>query len=39
LLMYPTKSVTAFIGLMGNPESCHIGRCEHCSKLDCEFRS
>jgi cobalamin-dependent methionine synthase I len=39
LLMYPTKSVTAFIGLTGNPESCHIGRCEHCSKLDCEFRS
>jgi cobalamin-dependent methionine synthase I len=39
LLMYPTKSVTAFIGLTGNPESCHIGRCEHCGKLDCEFRS
>jgi cobalamin-dependent methionine synthase I len=38
LLMYPTKSVTAFIGLTRNPESCHVGRCQNCGKLDCEFR-
>jgi hypothetical protein len=38
MLMYPTKSVTAFIGLTANPESCHVGRCQNCSKIDCEFR-
>jgi hypothetical protein len=38
LLMYPTKSVTAFIGLTENPESCHVGRCQDCDKKDCEFR-
>jgi cobalamin-dependent methionine synthase I len=38
LLMYPTKSVTAFIGLTENPESCHVGRCGNCDKKDCEFR-
>jgi cobalamin-dependent methionine synthase I len=38
LLMYPTKSVTAFIGLTTNPQSCHVGRCNNCDKKDCEFR-
>jgi cobalamin-dependent methionine synthase I len=38
LLMYPTKSVTAFIGLTTNPQSCHVGRCSNCEKIDCEFR-
>lgn len=38
LLMYPTKSVTAFIGLTRNPASCHIESCESCAKTDCEFR-
>jgi hypothetical protein len=38
LLMYPTKSVTAFIGLTENPESCHVGKCSLCGKKDCEFR-
>jgi cobalamin-dependent methionine synthase I len=38
LLMYPTKSVTAFIGLTENPESCHVGKCRNCDKIDCEFR-
>jgi hypothetical protein len=38
LLMYPTKSVTAFIGLTTNPQSCHVGRCGNCDKKDCEFR-
>ena len=38
LFMYPTKSVTAFIGFTQNPENCHIGRCGGCEKIDCEFR-
>lgn len=38
LLMYPTKSVTAFIGLTANPQSCHIGKCAQCSNIECEFR-
>lgn len=38
LLMYPTKSVTAFIGLTRNPENCHIEKCKRCSKTDCAFR-
>lgn len=38
LLMYPTKSVTAFIGLTGNFRSCHIEKCKSCGKTDCEFR-
>lgn len=38
LLMYPTKSVSALIGLTANPKSCHIGRCQNCDKIECEFR-
>lgn len=38
LLMYPTKSVTAFIGLTANPQSCHIGKCAQCDNTECEFR-
>lgn len=38
LLMYPTKSVTAFIGFTDNPQGCHIGKCKNCSNLECEFR-
>lgn len=38
LLMYPTKSVTALIGLTANPQSCHIGRCKSCDNTECEFR-
>lgn len=38
LLMYPTKSVTALIGLTTNPQSCHIGRCRDCDNTECEFR-
>ncbi len=38
LLMYPTKSVTAFIGLTDNPQSCHIDKCSHCENVACEFR-
>lgn len=38
LLMYPTKSVSALIGLTTNPQSCHIGRCKDCENTECEFR-
>ena len=38
LLMYPTKSVTAFIGLTDNPQNCHIEKCKSCAKTDCAFR-
>jgi cobalamin-dependent methionine synthase I len=38
LLMYPTKSVTAFIGLTNNPKSCHIHKCKNCENIGCEFR-
>lgn len=38
LLMYPTKSVTAFIGLTANPQSCHIDKCKNCDNTECEFR-
>lgn len=38
LFMYPTKSVTAFIGLTANPQNCHIEKCKSCQKTDCAFR-
>lgn len=38
LLMYPTKSVSALIGLTVNPQSCHIGKCKDCDNTECEFR-
>lgn len=38
LLMYPTKSVTAFIGVTPHKESCHIGKCRQCNNTGCEFR-
>lgn len=38
LLMYPTKSVTAFIGFTTNPDNCHIDKCKICGKKDCEYR-
>lgn len=37
LLMSPSKSVTAIIGL-GGDRACKIETCENCSKSDCEFR-
>ena len=39
LLMYPTKSVTAFIGFTANPQSCHIEKCKNCDNIGCEFRN
>lgn len=38
LLMYPTKSVTAFVGLTSNPQSCHIDKCRNCDNTGCQFR-
>lgn len=38
LLMYPTKSVSALIGLTANPQSCHIGKCRDCENTACVFR-
>ena len=37
-MLVPTKSVTAFIGLTTDAGSCHIHRCETCSKTNCPFR-
>lgn len=39
LLMYPTKSVSALIGLTANPQSCHIGKCSQCDNTTCAFRA
>lgn len=38
LLMLPTKSVTALIGVTKEASNCHIGKCNNCDKKDCEFR-
>lgn len=38
LLMYPTKSVTAFIGITKNKQGCHIAKCSTCENIGCEFR-
>lgn len=38
LLMYPTKSVTAFIGITKNKQGCHIEKCRACENTGCEFR-
>lgn len=38
LLMYPTKSVTAFIGLTKNMQGCHVTKCRTCKNTGCEFR-
>lgn len=38
LLMFPTKSVTAFIGITRNKQGCHIAKCSTCENRGCEFR-
>ncbi len=38
LLMYPTKSVTAIIGITKNKQGCHIAKCSACENTGCEFR-
>ena len=39
LLMLPTKSVTALIGMTKDKEECNIAKCHDCMKKDCEFRN
>lgn len=38
LIMIPSKSVTAVIGLSATEENCHKKGCESCEKADCKFR-
>lgn len=38
LLMMPSKSVTAVIGVSKNQDFCHIEGCEVCGKKDCAYR-
>lgn len=38
MMMTPTKSVTAIIGLSSTKRICHIKGCEACDKTDCEYR-
>lgn len=38
LLMSPSKSVTAFIGIRTCPIPAHSGGCKNCAKTDCTFR-
>jgi hypothetical protein len=38
LLMMPSKSVTAVIGVSDVPVICHPKGCESCAKTDCEYR-
>ncbi len=38
LLMSPSKSVTAIVGLGTAAETCERGGCRECSKTDCGFR-
>ena len=37
-MLTPLKSVTAFIGLTPEKQSCHIHKCAACGKKDCVFR-
>lgn len=38
LMMVPTKSVSAVIGLTGDKASCSVHKCAACPKTDCPFR-
>lgn len=38
MLMTPSKSVSAIIGLTEDKKSCAVHRCAACGKLDCPFR-
>lgn len=38
LLMAPSKSVTAVIGISRRKSSCQVKGCEACQKTDCEYR-
>ena len=38
MMLAPSKSVTAVIGLTSHPQSCHKMTCEDCPSTDCPFR-
>ncbi len=38
LLMVPSKSVTAVMGLSRKPRACTVHGCEACGKKDCQYR-
>ena len=38
LLMSPSKSVTAIIGISDTPKSCKTVSCTQCNKTDCNYR-
>ena len=38
LLMSPSKSVTAFVGITDKKTSEHTGKCEKCKNKECSFR-
>lgn len=38
LLMLPSKSVTAVMGISGKPYRCDVRGCEACGKTDCAYR-
>lgn len=38
LLMVPSKSITAVIGLSDDPSLCHVNRCMTCTAVNCPFR-
>lgn len=38
LLMTPSKSVTAVMGVSRKPHRCEVRGCELCSKTDCAYR-
>ncbi len=39
LIMMPSKSVTAFIGITAEPQKNHLKDCSRCEKKDCAFRA
>ena len=38
LIMSPSKSVTAIIGVSKTPKTCKTASCSQCNKVDCSFR-
>lgn len=38
MMLTPTKSVTAVMGLTGEKESCNVRKCACCDAVDCPFR-
>ena len=38
LMLVPSKSVTAVMGISSEKQDCHIKGCEECEKLDCKYR-